>query len=37
MKYLEAIFAHAHRFEGVVYWTGEEILQWYLQRSPPLS
>ncbi|MDE2374620.1 MAG: polysaccharide deacetylase family protein, partial [Hyphomicrobiales bacterium] len=26
IKYLEQIYDYAHRFEGVVYWTGEEIL-----------
>ena len=32
IKYLEAIYDHARRHDGVVYWTGEEILQWY-QKS----
>ena len=31
IKYLEAIYEHARRFDGVVYWTGEEILDWYLK------
>jgi allantoinase len=31
IKYLEAIYEHARRFEGVVYWTGAEILDWYLK------
>ena len=30
IKYLEAIYDYARRFDGVEYWTGEEILQWYL-------
>jgi peptidoglycan/xylan/chitin deacetylase (PgdA/CDA1 family) len=34
IKYLEAIFEHARRFDGVVYWTGEEILDWYLKARP---
>jgi allantoinase len=34
IKYLEAIYEHARRFDGVVYWTGEEILQWYLKSDP---
>jgi peptidoglycan/xylan/chitin deacetylase (PgdA/CDA1 family) len=33
MKYLEAIYEHARAFDGVVYWTGEEILHWYLQSG----
>jgi len=31
IKYLEAIYDHARKFGGVAYWTGEEILDWYLQ------
>ena len=31
IKYLEAIYDYAQRFDGVVYWTGEEILDWYLK------
>jgi len=33
IKYLEAIYDYARRFDGVLYWTGEEILQWYLQSG----
>ena len=33
IKYLEAIYDHARRHEGVVYWTGEEILDWYLKSG----
>ena len=33
IKYLEAIYDYARRFDGVVYWTGEEILHWYLQSG----
>ena len=33
IKYLEAIYEYAHRYEGVVYWTGEEIFQWYLKSG----
>ncbi len=33
IKYLEAIYEHARRHDGVVYWTGEEILDWYLQSG----
>jgi peptidoglycan/xylan/chitin deacetylase (PgdA/CDA1 family) len=29
IKYLEAIYDHARRFEGVLYWTGAQILDWY--------
>ena len=24
---------HARRFDGVVYWTGEEIVDWYLKSG----
>jgi peptidoglycan/xylan/chitin deacetylase (PgdA/CDA1 family) len=34
IKYLEAIYEHARRFDDVLYWTGEEILQWYLKSHP---
>jgi peptidoglycan/xylan/chitin deacetylase (PgdA/CDA1 family) len=30
IKYLEAIYEHARRFEGVLYWTGEQIFDWYM-------
>ena len=33
IKYLEAIYDYARRFDGVEYWTGEEILQWYLKAK----
>jgi allantoinase len=33
IKYLEAIYDYARRFDGVEYWTGEEIWQWYLQAK----
>jgi peptidoglycan/xylan/chitin deacetylase (PgdA/CDA1 family) len=33
VKYLEAIYDHARRFDGVVYWTGEEIMDWYLKSG----
>src|SRR6516162_6114018 len=29
IKYLEAIYDYARRFDGVLYWTGEEIFHWY--------
>jgi hypothetical protein len=31
IKYLEAIYDYTRRFDGVLYWTGDEILKWYLQ------
>ena len=37
IKYLEAIYDYARRFDGVEYWTGEEILQWYLQSKPAIA
>jgi len=29
IKYLEAVYEHARRFDGVLYWTGAQILDWY--------
>ena len=33
IKYLEAIYEHARRHDAVLYWTGEEILDWYLKSK----
>jgi len=33
IKYLEAIYDYTRRFDGVLYWTGEEILDWYLKSG----
>ena len=30
IKYLEAIYEHIGRFDGVLHWNGAEILDWYL-------
>jgi peptidoglycan/xylan/chitin deacetylase (PgdA/CDA1 family) len=30
IKYLEAIYEHVAKFEGVLHWNGEQILDWYL-------
>jgi hypothetical protein len=30
IKYLEAIYDYVNRFEGVVHWNGEQLLDWYL-------
>jgi allantoinase len=30
IKYLEAVYEHARRFDGVLYWTGAQILDWYM-------
>jgi hypothetical protein len=29
IKYLEAIYDHVSRFDGVLHWNGAEILDWY--------
>ena len=34
IKYLEALYDHILAHEGVVMWTGEEILDWYLGQTP---
>jgi peptidoglycan/xylan/chitin deacetylase (PgdA/CDA1 family) len=36
IKYLEAIYEYARKFDHVLFWTGEEILDWYMKslRSP---
>jgi hypothetical protein len=31
IKYLEAIYDYTRKFDGVLYWTGEKILNWYLE------
>jgi hypothetical protein len=30
IKYLEAIYDHVRRFDGVLHWNGAEILDWYM-------
>jgi allantoinase len=36
IKYLERIYDYVSGFDGVVHWTGEEILDWYLKSQPAL-
>ena len=33
IKYLEAIYEYIAKFNGVLYWTGEQILDWYLKAK----
>ena len=33
IKYLEAIYEYTSKFNGVLYWTGEQILDWYLKAK----
>ncbi len=33
IKYLETIYDYTRQFDGVVYWTGEEILDWYVNSA----
>ena len=33
IKYLEALYDHILGHDGVVMWTGEEILDWYLSQT----
>jgi len=34
IKYLEAIYDYATKFDGVLHWNGEQILEWYLASRP---
>ena len=33
IKYLESIYEYMAKFDGVLYWTGEQILDWYLKAK----
>jgi allantoinase len=33
IKYLEAIYDYAAKFDGVLHWNGEQILEWYLNAK----
>ena len=33
IKYLEAIYDHVARHDGVLHWNGEQILDWYLAQA----
>ena len=33
IKYLEAIYDYTRRFDGVVYWTGDQILDGHLRTA----
>jgi allantoinase len=37
IKFLEEIYKYAQGFDGVLYWTGEEILDWYLKSGAQQS
>jgi allantoinase len=37
IKYLEAIYDYAAKFDGVLHWNGEQILQWYLKSRPSIG
>ena len=34
IKYLEAIYDHVRRFDGVLHWNGAQILDWYKSAVP---
>lgn len=34
IKYLEAIYDYAAKFDGVLHWNGAQILEWYLASHP---
>jgi hypothetical protein len=34
IKYFEACFEYMRRHAGVLFWTGEQILDWYLAARP---
>ncbi len=31
IKYLEDIYEYISKFDGVLHWNGEQILDWYLK------
>jgi peptidoglycan/xylan/chitin deacetylase (PgdA/CDA1 family) len=33
IKYLEAVYDHIAKFEGVLHWNGEQMLEWYLKSK----
>ena len=33
IKYLEAIYDYVNKFDGVVHWNGEQILDWYQEQA----
>ena len=33
IKYLEQIYDHVAKHEGVLHWNGEQILDWYLAQT----
>jgi peptidoglycan/xylan/chitin deacetylase (PgdA/CDA1 family) len=33
IKYLEKIYEHVAKFEGVLHWNGEQIMDWYLAET----
>jgi allantoinase len=33
IKYLEAIYDYVNKFEGVLHWNGEQILDWYTGQT----
>jgi allantoinase len=37
IKYLEAIYDYAAKFDGVLHWNGEQILEWYLKSRPSVG
>ncbi|WP_202801753.1 polysaccharide deacetylase family protein [Rhodovulum sp. PH10] len=37
IKYLEQIYAYVNRFEGVLHWNGEQILDWYEGLQAPAA
>jgi len=37
IKYLEAIYDHVRRFDGVLHWTGAQIFDWYMSTARPAA
>ncbi len=35
IKYLEAVYDYIAKFDGVLHWNGEQILDWYLKARKP--
>jgi peptidoglycan/xylan/chitin deacetylase (PgdA/CDA1 family) len=37
IRYLESIYDHVRRYEGVLHWTGAQIYDWYMSATRPVA